>query len=97
MTYKKIPQPFVVSPESLAAWVRTAEPADTLRYALAAHLPKGSKTGANVRDLYERGFVTIWQEREGEFQTRYMVRRTQKPWPAGLSAFAIPSGRAAAR
>lgn len=89
MTAKKLPAAYFVSPESLSAWARTAQPKEVLVYARASFLPKGSQTGKTVRDLRAAGLVEIWQEREGEDRFRYVARRTAKVWPqarAGVAA-----------
>lgn len=82
MTAKKLPPPWFVSPESLEAWARSAKAGEVTRYASAAFLPKGSRTGAVARALYEAGLVSLRRDREGEDRTSYFAKRTEKAWPA---------------
>lgn len=85
MTAKKLPAAYFVSVEALTAWARGAAARETLVYARASFLPKGSQTGQTVRDLRAAGLVEMWQERDGEDRFRYIVRRTAKAWPSGVA------------
>lgn len=79
-------RPFVIAADALARFVREAAAGDSLRYALAAFLPKGSEAKGLALVLAERGFIRLCQRREGADEKgvarfAYIAQRTAKPWP----------------